>query len=127
MLSDEQEQQALEAIGAITVLTGATQALLPGPMLRMLKVDNSPATRQLFGTVGMFMVIVGGLMVGGMRRPGSAREVAFWAGGQKLGAAVAVALGVKRSVFAKRALLVAGFDFASGLLAIDYWRRLPPS
>jgi hypothetical protein len=127
MLSDDQEREALEAIGAITILTGATQALVPGPLLRILKVDDSPATRQLFGTVGMFMVVVGGLMVGGLRRPGSAREVAFWAGGQKLGAAAAVGLGVGRSVFAKRALLVAGFDFASGLLALDYWRRLPPS
>jgi MFS-type transporter involved in bile tolerance (Atg22 family) len=127
MLDADQEQTALVAIGAITVVTGATQALVPGPLLRTLKVDDSRATRQLFGTVGMFMVVVGGLMVGGLRRPGSAREVAFWAGGQKLGAAAAVALGVRRSVFAKRALLVAGFDFASGLLAIDYWRRLPPS
>ena len=126
MLSEEQELQALVAIGAVTVVTGAAQAIMPGPLLRTLKVDDGPATRQLFGTVGMFMVVVGGLMVGGLRRPGSAREVAFWAGGQKLGAAAAVALGVSRSVFAKRALLVASFDFASGLLALDYWRRLPP-
>jgi MFS-type transporter involved in bile tolerance (Atg22 family) len=126
-LTEEQEQEILVAIGAITIVSGATQAVVPGVLLRILKVEDTRATRQLFGTVGMFMVVVGGLMVGGLRRPGSAREVAFWAGGQKLGASAAVALGVSRSVFAKRALLVAGFDFASGLVALDYWRRLPPS
>jgi hypothetical protein len=125
-LTDDEARDALVAIGAVTILTGATQALVPGPLLRSLKVADGPATRQLFGTVGMFMVVVGGLMVGGLRRPALARDVAFWAGAQKLGAAAAVALGVRRSVFAKRALLVAGFDLASGLLALDYRRRLPP-
>jgi MFS-type transporter involved in bile tolerance (Atg22 family) len=126
-LTDEEEQTVLVAIGAITIVSGATQALVPGVLLRILKVEDTRATRQLFGTVGMFMVVVGGLMVDGLRRPSGAREVAFWAGAQKLGASAAVALGVSRSVFAKRALLVAGFDFASGLVALDYWRRLPPS
>jgi hypothetical protein len=127
MLTEDQERRALVAIGAVTVATGAAQALAPKPLLGALSVERSPATRQLFGTVGMFMVIVGGGLLDGLRRPAAARDVVFWVGAQKLGASAAVALGVKRSVFSPLALLIAGFDFLSGLLALDYRRRLPPS
>ena len=119
------ERRALRAIGVVTVATGAGQVVAPGLILPPLGVEDSPATRHLFGTVGMFMVIVGGLLVGGMRRPAGARGVVFWVAAQKLGASGAVALGVRRAVFAPLALLVAGFDLLSGLLALDYWRRLP--
>ena len=44
--------------------------------------------------------------------------------GQKLGAAVAVSLAVKRGLLSPLALGVAGFDLFSALLAADYWRRL---
>jgi len=43
---------------------------------------------------------------------------------QKLGAAAAVGLGVKRGLLAPLALGVAGFDALSGLVALDHWRRL---
>ncbi|MEA2264703.1 MAG: hypothetical protein QOE27_286 [Solirubrobacteraceae bacterium] len=124
MLTDELERKGLLAIAVVTVATGATQVLVPGAMLGPLRAQDTPATRHLFGTVGMFMVIVGGLLFGALRRPGEARRVVFWASAQKLGASGAVALGVRRSVFAWPALLVAAFDFASGVLALDYWRRL---
>jgi hypothetical protein len=123
-MTEDGERQALLAIGVITVATGATQAAAPGTLLNALDVENTDATRQLFGTVGMFMVVVGGLLTAAMRRPGEGRDVVFWTGLQKLGAAGAVTLGVRRAVFAPRALLVAGFDFLSGLIALDYWRRL---
>lgn len=123
-MTNDQERKALMAIGALTVASGAVQAATPGALLEPLSVEDSPATRQLFGTVGMFMVIVGGLLFGALRRPAQSRQVVLWTSAQKLGAAGAVALGVRRSVFSPRALLVASFDFASGLLALDYWRRL---
>jgi hypothetical protein len=123
-LSEETERRALLAVGALTVLTGAVQVATPQTLLQVLDVEDSPATRQLFGTVGMFMVIVGGLLFGALRRPEARRDVLFGASMQKLGAAGAVAIGVRRSVFSPRALLVAGFDFCSGLLALDYLRRL---
>ena len=44
---------------------------------------------------------------------------------QKLGASAAVGLGVRRGLLSPLALGVAGFDALSGLLALDYWRRLP--
>jgi hypothetical protein len=123
-LNEDTERRALLAVGGLTVASGAVQVAVPQKLLDALDVEDSPATRQLFGTVGMFMVIVGGLLVGALRRPGAQREVLLGASLQKLGAAGAVAIGVRRSVFSPRALLVAGFDFASGLLALDYLRRL---
>jgi hypothetical protein len=123
-MTDETERKALVAIAAITVASGAVQAIAPNAELHPLHVEDSPATRQLFATIGMFMAIVGGVAFGALRQPGEGREVVFWTSVQKLGAAGAVAIGVRRSVFAPRALLVASFDFASGLLAADYWRRL---
>jgi hypothetical protein len=44
---------------------------------------------------------------------------------QKLGASAAVGLGVRRGLLSPLALAVAGFDALSGLVALDYWRRLP--
>lgn len=123
-MTDDGERKALLGIGVITVASGAVQAATPGTLLSALEVENTHATRQLFGTVGIFMVIVGGLLTATVRRPGAGRDVVFWTSLQKLGAAGAVALGVRRAVFAPRALLVAGFDFLSGLIALDYWRRL---
>jgi hypothetical protein len=123
-MTEETERRALVVVAGLTVLSGAGQAAAPDKLLAPLDVQNSPATRQLFGTIGMFMVIVGGLLFGAVRRPGAPREVLLWTSLQKLGAAGAVALGVRRSIFSPRALLVAGFDFCSGLLALDYLRRL---
>jgi hypothetical protein len=123
-MTDDGERQALRAIGVITVASGAVQVAAPRTLLGALDAENTDATRQLFGTIGMFMVVVGALLTAAVRRPGTGREVAFWTCVQKLGAAGAVALGVRRSVFARRGLMVAGFDFLSGLIALDYWRRL---
>ncbi len=123
-MTEDTERQALLVVGGLTVVSGAVQVAAPQKLLDALDVEDSPATRHLFGTVGMFMVIVGGLLFGALRRPGARREVLLGASLQKLGAAGAVAIGVRRSVFSPRALLVAGFDFGSGLLALDYLRRL---
>jgi hypothetical protein len=122
-VTDERERVALRAISVATIASGATQAFAPGPLLGALQVEESPATRQLFGTIGMFMVIVGGILLDATgQRPQP--SVIGWSATQKLGAAGAVALGVRRGVFAPLALVVAAFDFASGLLALDYHRRL---
>ena len=72
----------------------------------------------------MFMVIVGGLLCVALRWPAPARQVVLWDTAQKLGASGAVAMGVRRGVFSQRTLLVASFDFASGVFALDRWRRL---
>ncbi|MEA2214230.1 MAG: hypothetical protein QOF83_4178 [Solirubrobacteraceae bacterium] len=118
----ETERSAVRAVAVLTAVSGVAQAAAPGALLRPLRVDDTPATRQLFGTIGMFMAVVGGLLLASLRR-GDPQEVLVWTAAQKLGAAGAVALGVRRSVFSPRALLVAGFDFCSGVLVLDYRRR----
>jgi hypothetical protein len=122
--TDERERKALRVIAALTVASGAVQVIGPSVLLEPLSVESSPATRHLFGTVGMFMVIVGALLGGATRRGREEPSVLFWAAAQKLGSAGAMTLGVKRSVFSPLALLVASFDFLSGVLALRYWRRL---
>lgn len=114
------ERTALRGIGAVTALTGAVQAAAPQLTLRPLQGDAGPATRHFFGTVGMFMACTGTVSVA---RPDDRAVVAMVAA-QKLGAAVAVSLAVKRGLLSPPALGVAGFDALSALLAADYWRRL---
>ncbi|MCW4464479.1 hypothetical protein OK351_03000 [Glutamicibacter sp. MNS18] len=112
-------------IGAATVVTGATQAAVPGTMLRLVGAQDSPGTRHLFATVGMFMVVVGGALAHAASARRGPRIVLFWAMLQKLGAVAAVGLGVHRGVFARRALLVAAFDLVSaGILAAHLASRL---
>jgi hypothetical protein len=85
--------------------------------------QDDAAARHFFATIGMFMVVVGGGLLNALLRPGRQPIIVFWAALQKLGAAVAVGLGVKRRIFSPLALGVAFFDLLSGLLAAEHWRR----
>ncbi len=114
----------LTALGAVTALTGAVQVVAPGLVLGALGADITPSSRQLFGTVGMFMVVVGGLLTHVLVRPEPSPVVVGWAAGQKLGAFLAVGLGVLTDVFATVALGVAFFDLATAVLLVVYARRL---
>lgn len=120
----ERERVALIAIAGLTVVTGAAQALAPQASLKPLLAEDDATTRHFFGTIGMFMVVVGGSLLAGLLQRPRDRSGLLWAAGQKLGAAGAVGLGVRRGIFSPLALLVASFDALSGLLAFDYWRRL---
>ena len=125
-MDEELERRALIGIAAVTVATGAQQAALPGISLRVLRVADAPSTRHFFGTVGMFMVVCGGTLLDALLRRSDDPGPPFWAGMQKLGAVVAVGLGVRRGLMAPLALPVAVFDLVSALLALDYWRRRRP-
>jgi hypothetical protein len=114
------ERRLLRGIAAMTVATGALQAARPEAVLTPLFAEDSATTRHFFGTVGMFMVCTGAVALGRT----DDRAVMGMTAAQKLGAAAAVGLGVRRGVFAPHALGVAGFDALSGLLALDYRRRL---
>ncbi|QSZ50940.1 hypothetical protein AYX22_07335 [Arthrobacter sp. D5-1] len=114
----------LAVIAVITVLTGAVQVPFGGPVLQLIGADSTPETRQLFGTVGMFMVVVGGLLLHTLLNAVPSPEVVLWSGLQKTGAFGAVGIGVLNGVFAPIALMVAFFDLATGILLYVYWRRL---
>lgn len=122
-MSDSIIRRALIAISALTVVSGAVQTLAPARLLRALRARDDATARHFFGTVGMFMVVVGGGLLNALLRPGRQPTIVFWAALQKLGAAVAVGLGVKRRIFSPLALGVAFFDLLSGLLAAEHWRR----
>lgn len=117
-------RRALLAIGAITALSGATQAAAPERVLRTIGAGDDDASRQLFATVGMFMVVTGGTLVHGLLSPARQPIVVLWAAAQKLGASIAVPIGIARGVFSPVALLVAGFDLLSAGLAAWYWTRI---
>ncbi|MBN9129579.1 MAG: hypothetical protein J0I04_08020 [Paenarthrobacter ureafaciens] len=114
----------LALIAIITVVTGVVEVPFGGPLLQLLGADSTPETRQLFGTVGMFMVVVGGLLLHTLLNTVPSPEVVLWSGVQKTGAFGAVGIGVLNGVFSPLALLVALFDLATAVLLFIYWRRL---
>lgn|GEM_PF-1350615 len=115
--------RAVLAIPAvITALTGVAEIPFGGFILRLLGADPTPPALQLFGTVGMFMIVVGGVLLHTLLKRDAAPEVVFWVGVQKAGAFGAVGIGVLNGVFAAPALAVAVFDLATAVLCFIYWR-----
>ena len=114
------ERRLLLGIAATTAATGLLQAASPRTTLRLLRADDSATARHFFGTVGMFMTCTGGVLLARSED----RPVVLMTAAQKLGAAAAVGLGVRRGLLAPLALGVAGFDAVSGIVALDYSRRL---
>ena len=115
---------ALLAISAITVLSGAAQVLAPGAVLHLVGGEATAATMHFFAIIGMFMVLFGGLMWQALRAPTPQPIPLFWAALQKVGAALAVGIGVSRGLFGPLALTVALFDLFSGILALWYWNTV---
>lgn len=117
-------RSVLLVIGVLTVVSGLGQLLVPGVVLDLLGGESTATTRHFFAIVGMFMVIVGGLLVHGLLRPPTPDYVVMWVGLQKLGAFGAVGLAVWHGLFSSLALLVAFFDLATAVLCAVMWRRL---
>ncbi|MGO4632968.1 hypothetical protein AB4225_18815 [Streptomyces sp. 2RAF24] len=111
-------------IGAVTVLTGLVQLCAPGPVLDLLSAESTRTSRHLFATVGMFMVVVGGLLIQALLTPAPPPYVLFWTGVQKFGAFALVGVGVIRDLFSALGLVVAFFDLATALLLWLMARRL---
>ena len=124
------ERRAVTVIAWITVLTGAAQWVAGAPLLSLIAPLSPGVTSvtnvtgaHLFSTVGMFMVLLGGITLHAQHRRAALPVVLWWSSAQKLLAAAFVAWGVGRGAFLPIALLVAAFDFASGLLYLDLRRR----
>ena len=100
-------RRILIAISGLTVVSGAVQVLMPRRLLRLLMAEDDATGRHLFGTIGMFMVVVGGGLLNALLRPGRDPVIVFWAALQKVAAFAAVALGVRRRIFSPIALGVA--------------------
>jgi hypothetical protein len=111
-------------IAIITVISGLMQLIAPSFVLGMVGVQINPTTEQLFATIGMFMIMFGGLMVHATYSIGQNGAAVLWAALQKIGASLAVFIGIFHHLFAPVAALVASFDFVSFILLIIYYRNI---
>ena len=109
-------RRAVLAVAALTFFSGLIQMLAPSFVLNLVGGTVSPSASHFFAIIGMFMLLFGGLMLHGVFV--HSHVVVFWAGLQKLGAAIAVYIGVQHGLFSWLALLIAAFDLCSALL---YW------
>lgn len=123
-LRTDRLRAVVAAVAALTVLSGLGQVVLPGVVLDALGAESTPTSRHFFAIVGMFMAVVGGVTLQALLAADPPSYVVLWCAVQKAGAVVAVAVGVARDLFSGIALLVAGFDLLSALLAALLWHRL---
>jgi hypothetical protein len=114
----------LALIAGGTIVAGGTQLFAPGFVLRIIGGSTEPAARFFFALVGMFMVLFGGLTLHALLDSRDHPVAILWSALQKLGASIAVALGVKSQIFASLALAIAAFDLLTGILLTIYWRRI---
>jgi hypothetical protein len=111
-------------IGALTVLAGAVQAFAPGFIAALIGAGSEPGTLQFAATVGMFMVLFGGMLLQATNEGPEARALVGWCAVQKLGASLAVTIGVVHGALGWFALMVAFQDFVSCFLLIGYFGKL---
>ena len=115
---------ALRLVAAVTAASGALQMVAPGLVLERVARRPDRLSRQLFATVGLFMVAAGGTLHRALRPPDPDPALLAWTAAQKFGSAGALALGVARRTFTPSAIPVAVFDFGSGLLCLAFRRNL---
>ena len=114
----------LVLISVTTLISGIVQMINPAFILRLISGEVTPTTEQCFGTVGMFMFLFGGMLLQVLASKQYVKPVFLWAGLQKIGASIAVPIGVCRHLFGPFALGVAAFDFLSGILIFVYMAML---
>jgi len=112
------------AIAILTILSGLLQIIAPAFVLKMVGVEITPTTCQLFATIGMFMLMFGGLMVHALYSAQQNNAAVLWAALQKLGASLAVFIGIYHRLFSPVAASVASFDLVSFILLIVYYRNI---
>jgi hypothetical protein len=114
------------AISVITIISGLSQVFMPEMVLNLIGAEVSPLSSHLFGIVGMFMALFGSLMIHTIYSNHPSIAAVFWCAMQKLGAFVAVSIGVLGGLFSWMASFVAIFDLFSGLLFLYFIKTLNP-
>jgi len=114
----------LVVIAVLTIASGLVQIFATGFELRLLSSEDTPTSVHFFATVGMFMVVFGGAFLNALMSPEPQPMLVLWCALQKVGACAAVGIGVHHHILSPLALLVAGFDLCSGILALWYWGRI---
>jgi hypothetical protein len=108
-------------IGIITILSGLAQVINPELVLSVVGGEKSPGGNHSFAIIGMFMVLFGALVVHALSTETQEPVAILWCSLQKLGAAVAVGIGVGKGLFSLLALAVAGFDLLSFIIMFGFW------
>jgi hypothetical protein len=111
-------------ISVATVLSGLVQMIAPGFVLDFVGAQITPTTSHFFGIVGMFMTLFGCLMVNTIYNVTPTPATVLWCALQKLGASIAVFLGIIHRIFSIPAAGVAIFDLCSGILFFYYIKFL---
>lgn len=107
-------------ISLATVVSGLAQVVAPAFVLGVIGAEVTPATMHFFAIVGMFMALFGGLMLHTVYSARTGSVAILWCALQKLGACVAVGLGILHDIFSFMAAGVALFDLLSGVLFLYY-------
>jgi hypothetical protein len=111
-------------ISIVTVISGLTQVVAPDFVLGFIGANITATSMHFFAIVGMFMALFGGMMLHAVYSVYPNEVAVLWASFQKLGAFLAVGLGVLNGIFSPIAAGVAFFDLFSGLLFLYYLRTL---
>ena len=110
------------AIALITMVSGTTQLVWPERVLGFMAAEATATSQHFFAIVGMFMLLFGAMLWQAACSLRSQPVAIFWSGIQKIGAVLAVGLGIMYGIFSPLAWLVAGFDLLSGLIILAYWQ-----
>jgi len=111
-------------ISLATILSGLTQLIMPGFVLAFIGASITDTTSHFFAIIGMFMALFGGLMLHAVYSAQPQKPAILWCAFQKLGAFVAVGLGIISGIFTPIAASVALFDLFSGLLFLYYLKKM---
>jgi hypothetical protein len=111
-------------ISVATILSGLVQMIVPGFVLGFVGAQITPSTSHFFAIIGMFMTLFGCLMLHTIYNASPNPSAILWCAFQKLGASVAVFLGIIHGIFSVPAVGVAIFDLCSGILFLYYIKFL---
>ena len=112
------------AISGVTILSGLVQVVAPAFVLDFIGADTAPASRHFFAIIGMFMALFGGLMLNVVYSARPSKSATFWCALQKLGASIAVLIGIYNDIFSLLAAGIALFDLLSGILFLYYMKTI---
>lgn len=109
-------------ISIITIFSGITQLVAPGFVLNIIGAQITAHTSHLFAIIGMFMALFGGMLVHAVYSSGQNGAAILWSALQKLGACIAVFIGIYNHLFSSLAAGVALFDLLSFFVIFWYYR-----
>lgn len=107
-------------ISLATFASGLTQLIMPSFVLKFVGGELTATTEHFFAIIGMFMTLFGGLMIQTVYSHETGYAPIVWSAIQKMGASIAVFIGILKGLFALQAGAIAVFDMASGIVFLYY-------